>query len=122
MMRKSNFTKVVVFLLLLIILVFLGLSRNKKTNEAKIAEIFYEKHYYKVLENIYGENLGRYFDEGHNSEIIVYLYNLVVYKSNDMIEILKELPCNLRKSTLVIKAKSPYGPKDYTYVIHCLDP
>ena len=114
--------KVVLVLLLIFIVVLLGLMRNKTTNEAKIAEIFYEENYYKVLENIYAENLDRYFEEQHNSEIIVYLNNLVVYKSNDMIEVLKKLPCNLSKSSLIIKAKAPYGPRDYTYVIHCVEP
>lgn len=120
MMKKH--LKVILGLLLVFIVVLLILTGNKTTHEAKIAEIFYEEHYYKVLENIYGENLDRYFEGGHNSEILVYLNNLVVYKSNEMIERLKEIPCNLSKSSLVIKAKAPYGPKDYTYVIHCVKP
>lgn len=104
------------------LLILLGLSRNKESNEAKIARLFYEDRYYIVLEKIYDENLGRYFREQQNSEIVVYLNNLVVYKSNEMIEVLQKIPCNLSKSSLIIKAKEPYGPKDYTYIIHCVEP
>ena len=114
--------RVIAVILFVGVLISLGLSREKESSEAKIARLFYENRYYVVLERIYDENLGRYFREQQNSEIVVYLNNLVVYKSNEMIELLEEMPCNLSKSSLIIKAKEPYGPKDYTYIVHCLEP
>lgn len=122
-MRKiSKKIRIISLVLFLGLLLLVGTAKIKKTNEAKTAKIFYENHYHKVLRAAHGNNLDMYLEEQNDKEIIVYLSNLVVYNSKEMVEILKEMPCNLSKSKLIIKPKAPYGPKDYSYIVNCVEP
>lgn len=118
----SKHFKIFALMLLVAVLMLVGLSYKEKSNEAKIAKIFYEDNHHKILTGVYGENLPKYFESEDVQEIIINLDNLVLYNSQEMIESLNNLDCKLSKSKLIITPKSPYGPKDYSSVIHCIKP